>query len=91
MTCTDFSDNLRSVAGSRWKPGKEVADAEASVDDRGMRVVCEGKFLSRSLQKQGVVEGCTPEPAADLVASGSFRVSDSTIRRTNGHGSIAGI
>lgn len=82
---TDLSDNLRSVAGSRWKPGKEVADADAS---SGMRVVCEGKFLRRSLQKHGVVEGCTPEPAADLVANGSFRVNDSTIKRTNGHGSI---
>lgn len=76
------------MAGSRWKPGKEVADADASVDESGMRVVCEGKFLRRSLQKHGVVEGCTPEPAADLVAWGSLRVNDSTIRRANGHGSI---
>lgn len=72
------------MAGSRWKPGKEVA----SVEESGIKVVCEGKFFKRSLQKHGVVEGCTPELAADLVASGSFNVNDSTIRRTNGHGSI---
>lgn len=34
-----------------------------------------------------MAEGWTPEPA-DLVAEGSLRANDSTIKRTNGHGSI---
>lgn len=45
------------------------------------------KFLSLSLQKHGVVEGWTPEPAG-LVARGSFKASDSIVSLTNRQGSI---
>ncbi len=57
------------------------------VGQSGTRAVWEAKFLIRSLQKHGVVEGCTPVPAG-FVACGSFNASDSTVNRTNGHGSI---
>lgn len=50
------------AGGSRWKPAKDVVDsgapiAELGAEQRGMRAVWEGKFLKRSLQKQGVVDG----------------------------------
>lgn len=66
----------------------EVSGGESLAEEqRGRRAVCEAKFLMRSLQKQGVVDGWTPEPAG-LVAKGSLRARDSMIKRTNGHGSI---
>lgn len=75
---------------SRWNPVAEVevsGGESLAVEQRGRIAVWEGKFLMRNLQKHGVVDGWTPEPAG-LVARGSFRARDSTIRRTNGHGSI---
>ena len=79
--------------------GSRLNSAEASesggespagvVGQSGTRAVWvwEGKFFIPSLQKQGVVDGCTPVPAG-FVACGSLRASDSTINRTNAHGSI---
>lgn len=75
---------------SRWKPAEEVlesGDESPGVVQRGRSAVWDGKFLIRSLQKHGVVDGWTPEPAG-LVAWGSFRAIDSTDKRTKGHGSM---
>ena len=83
-------ESRRSRAESRWNPAEEMVesgDGSPPDEQSGSRAVCDGKFFILSLQKQGVVEGCTPEPAG-LVACGSFRASDSTMSRTNGHGSI---
>ena len=76
-----------NVGWSRWNPGNEAGEWRDEVSERGMRDVWEGKELSLSLPKHGVVEGWMPEPAC-LVARGSLRESDSTIKRTNGHGSM---
>lgn len=87
----DLPERRRRAEGSRSKPGEEVEESGGEsplVGQRGRRTVWEGKFLIRSLQKQGVVDGWTPEPAG-LVACESFRASDSTLKRTNGQGSIA--
>ena len=81
--------------GSRLNPAEASESGGESpagvVEQSGTRAVWvwEGKFFIRSLQlqKQGVVDGCTPVPAG-FVACGSFRASDSTINRTNAHGSI---
>lgn len=84
-------ERRRREAASRWKPNADVEDSGgASFGDvqRGIRAVCEGKFLILSLQKQGVDEGWTPGPAGRVAASGSLRAKDSTIKRTNGHGSM---
>lgn len=55
--------------------------------ERVSRAVWGGKFLILSSQKHGVVDEWTPGPAG-LVACGSFRAKESTLSRTNGHGSI---
>lgn len=63
--------------------------SEWAAEESGMMAVCGGRFLIRSLQKQGVAEEWMPEAdAAGLVVGGSLSDNDSMIKRTNGHGSI---
>lgn len=83
-------ESRRRAVESTWKPADEVTESggeSPGEEERGSNAVCDGKFLIRTLQKHGVVEGWTPVPAG-FVAWGSFRDNDSTISRTKGQGSI---
>lgn len=74
---------------SRWNPAvDDVASGDESVEQSGSRAVWVGKFLTRSLQKQGVCDGWTPGPAGLVGEVGSLRASDSTMSLTKGQGSI---
>lgn len=72
--------------------GNDVICSVLVGEERGSGAVLEGegtRSTSERVQKQGVAVGWMPVGPAGRVTEGSFRRSESTVRRTNGHGSMS--
>jgi hypothetical protein len=75
-----------------WHEGDGITCSVLVGEERGSGAVLEGdgtRSTRERVQKQGVAVGWMPAGPTGRVAEGSFKRSESTVRRTNGHGSIS--